>query len=67
MKRISVDNGMHWVSPETALETIDIDTMTVYMDDDTRDAVYYDIAPCADAEFVAEYLRRAPMEQLLEK
>lgn len=65
MKRISVDNGMHWVSPETALETIDIGTMTVYMDDDTRDAVYYDIAPYADAEFVAEYLRRAPDDLII--
>ena len=65
MKRISVDNGMHWVSPETALGTIDIDTMAVYMDDDTREAVHHDIAPCTDPEFVAEYLHRAPDDLII--
>ena len=56
---------MHWVSPEEALEEIDMEIMVYYMDDDTREAVYYGAPPCTDAEFIAEYLRRAPDDLII--
>ena len=35
------------------------DTVTQAMDDDTREAVHNEIAPCTEAEFLAAYLDRA--------
>lgn len=40
MKRISVDNGMHYVEPAEALAKISLAVMAEYMDDDTREAVH---------------------------
>lgn len=59
MKRISIDNGSHWTNPADALKEIDIDTMAVYMDDDTREAVHAELAPCSDVEFLTRYLELA--------
>ena len=60
MAQISIDNGHSYVTASEALETISLDTMTNYMDDDTREAVHNEIAPCTDAEFLTRYLELAP-------
>ena len=65
MARISIDNGAHWVNPEKALESIDLDTMAQYMDDDTREAVHAELAPCTDAEFLRRYLELAPYDLVI--
>ena len=63
MKHISIDNGRTYQTPDQAMPEIDNhglwDVVVNAMDDDTREAVAYDLAPCSNAEFLAEYLRRA--------
>lgn len=63
MKHISIDNGRTYQTPEQAMPEIDNrnlwDVVVNAMDDDTREAVAYDLAPCSNVEFLAEYLRRA--------
>lgn len=65
MKRISVDNGHSFVSIEEALSEISIDTMAVYMDDDTREAVAFELAPCSDHSFLRRYLEIAPFDLVI--
>ena len=60
MAQISIDNGRSYVTASEALETISLDTMLNYMDDDTREAVHNEISPCTDAEFLTRYLELAP-------
>ena len=44
-----------------------MDAIAVYMDDDIREAVQYDLAPCKPEEFLEEYIRRDPdFTELLE-
>lgn len=43
-----------------------MDAIAVYMDDDIREAVHFDFAPCSPGKFLAEYIRRDPsFEELL--
>ena len=60
MAYISIDNGHSYVDASEALEAISLDTMTNYMDDDTREAVHNECAPCTDVEFLTRYLELAP-------
>ena len=59
MKRISVDNGRTFVSPEEALKQFDLDTIVYYMDDDERELTHLEMAPCTDLEFLVRYLEIA--------
>ena len=66
--QISIDNGEHWY---TVYDMDDImyeiedrhlwQTLVNAMDDDTRETVHALLAPCEDAEFLEEYLYRAPV------
>ena len=60
MKHISLDNGHTYQTAEQAMPEIDDrnlwDAIVNVMDDDTREAVNLDLAPCSN---LAEYLRRA--------
>lgn len=60
---ISLDNGHSFQTAAEAMPEIRErnmwDTVVRYMDDETREAVAYDLAPCSNAEFLTEYLRRA--------
>ena len=43
-----------------------MDAIAGYMDDDIREAVHFDFAPCSPEKFLAEYIRRDPrFEELL--
>lgn len=43
-----------------------MDAIAVYMDDDIREAVHFDFAPCSPEKFLAEYIWRDPsFEELL--
>ena len=43
-----------------------MDAIAVYMNDDIRESVHFDLAPCNPEEFLAEYIRRDPsFEELL--
>lgn len=59
MKRISIDNGNRFVDPVEALQSVSLDTLATYMDDDTREAVHAELAPCTDLEFLCRYLQLA--------
>lgn len=60
MKQISINNGATYTTPADALEEISLDAMSEYMDDDTREAVHNELAPCSDIEFLTRYLELAP-------
>lgn len=59
MKQISINNGSSYTTIEDAIATVGMDTIAMMMDDEIREQVANDIAPCTDEEFVAEYLRIA--------
>lgn len=60
MKQISINNGATYTTAAEALEEISLDTMADYMDDDAREAVHNELAPCSDIEFLERYLEIAP-------
>ena len=63
MKKISIDNGRTYTTAAEAMPEITAnnlwDAVVNVMDDDTREAVHSEIAPCTEAEFLAAYLDRA--------
>lgn len=59
MKRVSINNGISFVTLTKALHYIDIDTMATYMIDTIRDQVHAELAPCTDIEFLTRYLELA--------
>ena len=70
MARISIDNGNRYYDIDeldTIARYIDLnwDALVDFMDDDTREAVHFDLAPCTNLEFLAEYLRRAPYDLVI--
>lgn len=60
---ISLDNGRTWMTADEAMEEINErnlwDAIVDMMEDEIREAVHDDLAPCTEEEFLAEYLRRA--------
>lgn len=65
MKQISIDNGATYTTPAEALKVVSIDTMAEYMDDDAREAVHNELAPCSDIEFLTRYLEIAPDDLII--
>jgi len=59
IKRISIDNGGSFISPEEALERFSLEIIAQYMDDDDRERTHLEKAPCADLEFLTHYLEIA--------
>lgn len=69
MKYISINNGRTW---NTAHEIIDEilennlwDTVANFMDDETRERVHYELAPCTEEEFLNRYLEIAPDDLII--
>ena len=60
---ISLDNGRTYLTAEEAMpEIIENNLWNVIvnmMDDEVREDVHADLAPCTELEFLAGYLRRA--------
>ena len=60
---ISLDNANTWMTAEEAITAIESDNLwdavVNMMDDELREDVAADVAPCTELEFLAEYLRRA--------
>lgn len=72
MKEISLDNGNSYITARKALETISRedcpitwDAIVNMMDDDTREAVAAELAPCSELEFLARYLEIAPADLII--
>ena len=59
MKRISIDNGAHFVEPKEAVENVAWNSIVSMMDDETREKVHNEIAPCTELEFLTRYLELA--------
>lgn len=63
-KKISLDNGIHFTDAHDAIqEILDRnlwDAVVNMMDDDTREAVAAELAPCTEEAFLARYLELAP-------
>ena len=63
MKQISLDNGRTYTTAAEAMPEITErnlwDAVVNLMDDDTREAVHAELAPCTEAEFLARYLEIA--------
>lgn len=63
MKEISIDNGASYMSAEDAIAKImecDLwDNVVQAMDDEVREIVHAEIAPCTELEFLSRYLEIA--------
>ncbi len=64
MKQISIDNGAHFVTLGEALEAFSMETIAIYMDDQTREAVHLEFAP-TDLEFLTRYLEFTPTDLII--
>lgn len=65
-KMVSLDNGITFLAADEALEgmkseqcSVTWDALVNLMDDDTREAVADELAPCTEFEFLARYLEVA--------
>ena len=56
MARISIDNGHSFVSIKKAMKEVRWDTIVSYMDDDVREDVHAELAPCTEEAFLKRYL-----------
>ena len=63
MKKISLDNGHSYMTAQEAMPEITRrnmwDTVVNMMDDDTRETVHSELAPCTEVEFLTRYLELA--------
>jgi len=59
MRKISTNNGRTFVSPKEAIDDVGFDEIVTWMDDDTREQVHGELAPCTDEEFLTRYLEVA--------
>lgn len=69
-RSISLDNGNTYYSIDDLTDIApEIDkywrALEVMMDDDTREAVIWDMAPCSNLDFLREYLTRATDDLIL--
>lgn len=59
MKRISINNGNTYCSPEEAINNMNWDAIVNMMDDEIREQVHSELAPCTELEFLTRYLELA--------
>lgn len=63
MKKISLDNGCTYTTAEEAMIEIHErnlwDALVMLMDDEIRETVAAELAPCTEAEFLVRYLELA--------
>ena len=69
MKHISIDNGNSFMTAQEAMPEITDnnlwDVVVNMMDDDTREKVHSELAPCTEVEFLREYLKRSPADLII--
>ena len=69
MAKISIDNGRTYMTAGEAMpEILEGNLWPVVeqvMDDDTREQVHNEIAPCTELEFLARYLEIAPHDLVI--
>lgn len=59
MRNISIDNGNSFVSVPEAIAKASWETIVAFMDDDIRETVHNEIAPCTEEKFLTRYLELA--------
>lgn len=68
-KMISLDNGHSYLTAAEAMPEIEErglwDALVNLMDDDAREQVHDELAPCTDAEFLARYMEIAPYDLVI--
>ena len=64
-KAISIDNGNTFVTPEEAIEGMRWEVIAHYMEDDAREQVHYELAPCTNLEFLTRYLEVATSDLII--
>ena len=69
MAKISLDNGHTYITAQEAMPAIAErglwDAIANVMDDDTREAIAADLAPCSELEFLTRYLEQAPANLII--
>ena len=67
--QISLDNGLTFISANEAITAIiqaDIwETVVAFMDDDIREQVHSELAPCSEEEFLTRYLDLSQKDLIL--
>lgn len=64
-KSISIDNGNTFVTPEEAIEGMRWEVIAHYMEDDAREQVHSELAPCLEVEFLHRYLEVAKHDLII--
>jgi len=61
MRQISLDNGCTFLTAKEAVKSdgYNFETILNLMDNDTREKVHSELAPCGEDEFLARYLELA--------
>lgn len=65
MKRISIDNGLTWITPEEAIKGKRWEVIAWNMEDDARERVHNELAPCTNIEFLNQYLEVAQYDLVI--
>jgi len=60
MKTISIDNGHSTCTVQEAIAGMAWNAIANAMDDETREKVHAELAPCTEEEFLTRYLEIAP-------
>lgn len=59
MAQISINNGHSYTTPEEAIKSSGWEAIVNFMDDDIRETVHNELAPCSEIEFLTRYLEIA--------
>ena len=65
MKQISIDNGNSWITPQEAIKGMRWEVIAHYMEDEAREAVHADLAPCSRLDFLIRYLEIADHDLII--
>lgn len=65
MARISIDNGHSYIDPQEAVAQANWQVIVNLMDDDTREMVAEEMAPCTKQEFLMRYLELAQADLII--
>lgn len=65
MKSISINNGVDTCTPAEAVESMAWEVIANFMDDETRERVATELAPCTEVAFLTRYLELAPADLII--
>jgi hypothetical protein len=65
MSKISTNNGNSFCSVSEAISNTDWDVIVSMMDDETREKVHFELAPCTEKEFLTRYLEIADEDLII--